>query len=125
MQRQPDNLKWWWLSLINRAVLGEREAVLDGYRRLRARPDFGTDDNITQDIVFLEPELYALLGDREKALRTMAVLAKQPRFSSASWRSTVSFASLWDDPRFLAIVNDPANNAPLPIVNQDPALIGK
>ena len=126
MQRQPDNLKWWWLSLINRAVLGEREAVLDGYRRLRARPEFGTDDRITQEIVFLEPELYALLGDREKALRTMAVLAKQPRFSSAtSWRSTVSFASLWDDPRFLAIVNDPANKAPLPIVNQDPALIGK
>jgi TolB-like protein/DNA-binding winged helix-turn-helix (wHTH) protein/Tfp pilus assembly protein PilF len=126
MRRQPDNLKWWGLSLINRAVLGERKAVLDEYRRLRARPEIGTDAAVTQSIVALEPELYALLGDREKALQMMVELVRQPGYSWVNiWRATASFASLWDDPRFLAIVNDPANNAPLPIVNQDPALLAK
>jgi len=83
---------------------------------------------MTPAIVELESKLYALLGDRETALQKMAKIAGQPMPNSLSvnlWRAQLSFASLWDDPRFLAIVNDPANNAPLPIVNQDPALIGK
>lgn len=113
---------------MNRAVLGERKAVLDEYRRLRAWPGFGTDALTTQEIVELEPKLHALLGDREKVLQKMAELSTQPMSSLISakfWRTNASFASLWDDPRFQAIVNDPANNAPLPIVDQDPALIGK
>jgi TolB-like protein/class 3 adenylate cyclase len=126
MQRQPDDLGWLLRALRNRAVLGERKAALDEYKRLRARSEYGTDALDTQSIVDLEPEIYALLGDSEKALQIMTQLSKQPMSSAISaknWRLHLSFASLWDDPRFLAIVNDPASNAPLPIVNQDPAKI--
>ena len=31
---------------------------------------------------------------------------------------------LWDDPQFQALLNDPKNNAPLPIVNRDSPWLG-
>lgn len=126
LQRQPDNVMFLHRSLLNRALLGEREAVLLEFRRRRDRPEMRTDALYGIDhLTILEPQLYALLGDRERALQALVQYLKQPSwFSTRFWRVTLSLVSLWDDPGFLAIVNDPGNNAPLPIVNRDPSLMG-
>src|SRR5207302_7056360 len=59
-------------------------------------------------------EVHALLGDRDAALAEMSRQLKLPRSHPHAMRVDLALASLWDDPKFQAIVNDPANNAPLP-----------
>ncbi len=70
-------------------------------------------------------DVYALLGDRKDAI---AEIARQLRLPSAwphEYRVHMELASLWDDPEFKALVDDPKNNAPLPIVNRDAPYLGK
>ena len=59
-------------------------------------------------------DLRARLGDREQALQEMSRQLKEPGSLVHGYRVDVALFSLWDDPAFQAIVNDPASNAPLP-----------
>jgi predicted Zn-dependent protease len=58
---------------------------------------------------------YANAGDKDRALQLLAHLAHVPygRFNVHVLRTDGDFALLSDDPRFQAMLADPANNAPL------------
>ena len=55
-----------------------------------------------------------LLGSREEAMREVTRQLQLPGAMPRDWSSYTSLASLWNDREFLSMVNDPANNAPLP-----------
>ncbi len=57
--------------------------------------------------------MYGLLGDRAEALAELERQLKLPASSPNDLRVNLWLSSLWDDPKFLALINDPANNAPL------------
>ena len=59
-------------------------------------------------------QIYALTGDKERAIAELARLLRAPgNFSVAAFRVDPSFTKLRGDPRFEALLNDPANNQPL------------
>ncbi len=94
------------------AVLAEREAALANLRRAKSSSRiFVRAVAIDQSVLAIS----ALLGDRASALSEMRRQVKLPYSQVHRYRTDLSLASLWDDPEFLAIVNDPANNAPLPL----------
>ena len=114
------------LSALLHAILGERDLALANHKlaltTALAKKDLFSAGLADGELLYL----HALLGDREKALQEIARQLKLPGWWSAhGFRVDLRLAALWDDPKFQAIVNDPASNAPLPIVNQDPALSGK
>lgn len=94
-------------------------AALDAYKRARqtvvARPDAFDIATVSNFRVLL----YACLGDRDDALRAIEHLLKQRAFLAAGLRRDLSLFSLRGDPRLEALLKDPANNGPLPIVNWD------
>lgn len=114
LRNKPDDpalLEWSWYA---HAILGLREAALADLRRAHASAlaskDFSHADDVYREIL----DLRALLGDREQALQELSRQLKLPRSLASYFRVDLALHSLWDDPRFLAIVNDPANNAPIP-----------
>ena len=58
-------------------------------------------------------QLHALLGNRKEALEELARQVKRPAVMVHELRTDVALASLWDDPQFLALINDPASNKPI------------
>jgi hypothetical protein len=56
-----------------------------------------------------------LLGEREQAIELIKKRLLAPGTFINDLRVHLNFASVWDDPAFKAIVNDPASNAPLPL----------
>jgi TolB-like protein/predicted Zn-dependent protease len=58
---------------------------------------------------------YSDAGDKDRALRLLAHLARTPYggFNIYEYKADGTFAPLNDDPRFQAMLADPANNAPL------------
>jgi TolB-like protein/cytochrome c-type biogenesis protein CcmH/NrfG len=57
---------------------------------------------------------YAVTGDKDRAIATLAELLRHPsNFSVHNVRGITAFKSLSDDPRYEALLNDPKNNAPL------------
>jgi len=125
LRGRPDDRYLLELSFVSRAILGEREAALAEHRRSHtlalASKDLSRADNIYREVLGLR----ALLGDREQALQELSRQLKLPRSVASDYRVSLQLFSLWDDPAFKAIVNDPANNAPLPFNVQDRATIGK
>lgn len=59
--------------------------------------------------------LFALLGDRESAIQALAQRLKRGAFSELS--NELFLFALRSDFRVQALLKDPANNAPLPVVN--------
>jgi len=124
LRGRTDDPELLYLSYFSHAILGQRDAALAEHRRAHtlalASKDRLRADNIDKELA----SLHALVGDREQALQEISRRLKLPG-SLASWyRIDPTFVSLWDDPKFLAIVNDPANNAPLSFYNeQTPAMV--
>ena len=58
-------------------------------------------------------EFKALLGKRDEALAELARQLKLPGAHAHSMQVMLELVSLWDDAKFKALMNDPANNAPL------------
>jgi len=120
LTQHPDDPYARWKAMHSHAVLGERQAAWDDYKRSHARLVANPD---ALDIVTLQLDrvtLYAVLGDRDGAFRALEQLAKQRAFS---WGGS-AFPEMYlfpvrDDPRVQALLKDSANNAPLPIVNWD------
>ena len=95
------------------AILGDRDAAFSTLdRRVSVARDSG-------DLRYAENQqrdrlrLHALLGDKDRALAEVERQLKLPGTYPHALRVDPWIASLWDDPKFLALVNDPANNAPL------------
>ncbi len=94
------------------AILGQREAAFDRLRLAMSKSRFfGEKVSIDHTITVI----HALLGERAAALAGMRREVGLPYSYVRDYRTSLPFSSLWDDPEFLAIVNDPANNAPLPL----------
>jgi hypothetical protein len=75
------------------------------------------------ELAELEPHLYALLGEREQALKSVRQQFRRPMVSPETWSKALLFVLLGDEPAFQALLADPANNAPMPMVNQDPSVL--
>ena len=124
LRDQPDDGDMLELSSFARAILGERDAALAEHRRAHTLTVASKNLSGAASIYRESITLRALLGDREQALQEMSRQLKEPRSAVQSLRYDVALFSLWDDPAFLAIVNDPANNAPLPFgLEQPPAIV--
>lgn len=99
------------------AILGGREAALANHQRAveiaLADKNFLMGHVVSTDCWCL----FALLGDRELALQELSRALKVPGTFPHEIQVELAGFALWDDRGFLAIVNDPANNAPLPIEN--------
>jgi tetratricopeptide (TPR) repeat protein len=114
----PDDSFLWAYSAYAHAVLGEREAAFADYDRERkaAVAEMGHYNGT----LFAENDLltlYALLGDRELALQELRKQVNLPIAPLYYCYVFGTLVSLWDDPRFKAIANDRANDAPLPLEN--------
>lgn len=119
LERNPDDRLNRQRASWNLGLLGEPAAWSD-YERCRAATIALPDAIESARLDEFEIVVQDLLGDREKALQSLErLLKKQGLFLASDWRLELSFASLWPDPRFQALANDPANNAPLPIVDWD------
>jgi TolB-like protein/class 3 adenylate cyclase/Tfp pilus assembly protein PilF len=126
LRDRPDDLDLWAYSYVSRAILGERDAALAEHRRAHAlavasKDHYRTADDVSDDILGLN----ALLGDREQALQELSRQLKKPGSFAHFIRFDGALFSLWDDPAFKGIVNDPANNAPLPLNLQERVSTGK
>lgn len=125
LRDKPDDLTALWLSYTSRAIQGEREAALAEHRRTHnlvlASEGPGSAEDYSRELI----ELHALLGDREQALKELSRQLRLPGSFVNSYRRNLALFSLWDDPEFKAIVNDPANNAPLPFDALDRISTGK
>ena len=126
LRKRPDDSELLQRVLLLRAVLGERDSVLAQYYRwIREQPIVRKDIFAAMDAAELEPRLYAVIGDRDHAFKTLRELLRRPSQVPVNfWRlSAFFFAAFRDDPQFQAMVSDPANNAPLEIVNMEPASV--
>ncbi len=95
------------------AIVGERQAALASHREAI---EVNRSKGNSLFVSFVERDrlrLHALLGDRKEALAQLADQLKLPGWSAHDMRVDPALASLWNDPGFLRIVNDPASNAPV------------
>jgi len=107
LRATPDDLELLAYCYTAHAILGEKRPALEDHgRAVRA----ALAEAVRSDIA----GLYALLGERERALQEIARQLRRPGSYPSDYRGDVMLAALWDEPKFIALVNDPASNAPLP-----------
>jgi len=122
LRERPDDLDVWSYSYFAHAILGERDAALaehgEAYKlAIATKGHYRGVQSVDEDLL----ALYALMGDRAQALQELSRQVRFPGNKAHEYQVSGAIISLWDDPRFLAIVNDPANNAPLPLDFQYPS----
>jgi len=117
LAQRPGDLRSLEKESLSHAILGERQAALDAYERWRARLVVIPDALDLGNLTTFRITLYAVLGDRDGALRALEQLVKQRAFFGASAPPELYLFPLRGDPRIQALLEDPANNASLPIVN--------
>jgi hypothetical protein len=101
------------------AFLGEREEAFAEFERTRGlmrAVGVGGWRNEDEE----RAAIHALLGEREQALESIRRSLQRPGGYIHSYRFNLYFFPLWDDPEFLALVSDPASNAPLPLDWKEP-----
>ncbi|HUQ76841.1 MAG TPA: adenylate/guanylate cyclase domain-containing protein [Burkholderiales bacterium] len=113
LRATPEDLELLAYCYTSHAILGDKQAALEDHRRAvqvaTASKDAALADAVRSDLA----GLYALLGERGPALEEIARQLKQPGSLASDYRGDILLAALWDDPKFIALVDDPANNAPL------------
>ena len=101
------------------AFLGEREVAFEEFEQTRdLMRAVGVGGWRNEDSE--RAALHALLGERELALESIRRSLQRPGGYVHAYRFNLYFFTLWDDPEFLAMVNDPASNAPLPLDWKEP-----
>jgi adenylate cyclase len=110
-----DDIFLWHAKANMHALLGQREpahAALDRSVALAEQ---------TGNLDFAELQrrnvtgVLALLGEHEQAIATLKRYSRLPRFLIHDQRLDLKHAPLWKHADFIALVNDPAANAPLPL----------
>lgn len=112
LRKMPASDNLWYHKALSHALLGEREAALAAHAREVAAASTGglsSAEAARRHILGVK----ALLGDREDALAELARQLKMPGGHPNDMKVSLTLSPLWDDPKFQALVNDPANNAPL------------
>lgn len=119
--RQPAN-SWLfaWMGLAQ-ALLGQKDAAIANARHAMEILPESRDAVYGVENAAILASVYAWVGEKDLALAEFARLLKIPRgtnvFAAKRGSGTasvpVSFKPLWDDPRFQALLADPANNQPL------------
>jgi len=121
IKNRPKDWSSWQMKSWSHALLGQRDLAAAAHAQATAvaKEEGGTFDEDQARRYSLA--LYTLLGNRKEALSEMLRQLKLPDSHVHEFRVSIELADLWDDPAFKAIVNDPANNAPLPFNLQDRA----
>ena len=113
LQLQPGNLDLYVALARAEVLLGHKEEALDALKQAESHRPAGDRLDETE-IRRTHCFVLAWSGDREAALGEIAALMRSPGgFTSHSSRVSAYFAPLHGDPAFEAMLNDPANNAPL------------
>lgn len=115
LKKQPGDSALLEMKAQMHAALGQREPALAAFQRAVASVEKGGDRFSTESIRQRVYAVQALLGDTAQALEGLARQVKRPGFFVHEQRMNLPFASLFDDPGFASLVNDPASNAPLPL----------
>jgi TolB-like protein/DNA-binding winged helix-turn-helix (wHTH) protein len=124
-RRTSDNLALWIAKARMHALLGERKLAFSAHASAVALGE-KTYGNQPADFTYRQIlQVHALLGDRAEALAELGRQLKLPNSCPYAFPVDIDLVSLWDDPQFQALVNDPKNNAPLPIVNREPPQLGE
>jgi adenylate cyclase len=116
LARQPDNVNFFYRTLLNHALLGERGVLVD-YRRWSEK--LRGDALAASELAELEPHMHALLGDRAAALASVSRQLREPMVSPEAWSRALLHLLLGDDATFVLLMGDPASRAPMPIVNRE------
>ncbi|MEZ0308625.1 MAG: tetratricopeptide repeat protein, partial [Ramlibacter sp.] len=115
LKETPEDSTWWEFKAKVYAVLGRRAEALSAFDLAveRAKPSGNLFelDRLRRRRV----DVLALLGDHDEALAMLKRFVKLPGFYINEARTSLPLASLWKHPGFIALVNDPASNAPLPL----------
>lgn len=114
LQKTPTDISMLEDKARSHALLGEREMAFSALARAVAAAKNEGGTRYAELIQRASLELHALLGDRKETLAELSRQLKLPESQANDFRVSLSLASLWNDSQFHAIVNDPANNAPLP-----------
>ena len=118
LKAKPDSHDLWHFKALVLAVLGQERLALES--QAKAVAGAGKSGNLYMaELVRRDGvSVHALLGQRDKALEMLRDEVKRPGALIHDRRVSLMLASLWDDPDFLAIVNDPASVAPLPLTTK-------
>jgi tetratricopeptide (TPR) repeat protein len=122
LKKTPDDGYLWKFKALLLAILGERKLAFAALGKAVAAAEPAGNFFYIEDARRKSLDLHALLGERKEALEELSRQLKLPGSRIHDLRVNLALASLWDDPSFKAMVNDPANNAPLPFdARQSPA----
>ena len=120
LAKHPDDGWALWKAEHNHAILGEREAAWGAFRRRHAKHVSRHDVLDTVQLATERITLHAIMGNRDSAFQAVEHLLTRQNFVGGSACPEMYLFPVRNDPRIQALLKDPANNAPLPIVNWDP-----
>jgi TolB-like protein/cytochrome c-type biogenesis protein CcmH/NrfG len=112
LRQEPGNARNW-LTLSHAELIAGHpdEALRCADRAVQAMPE-SRDALDGPVIAYVRARLYDLAGQKEVALKEYARLLRVPQGANV-YALKVGMSTLHGDPRFEALINDPANNAPL------------
>ena len=114
LEREPKNTRLWAFLAGMEAILGHKEEALRcAERSVELLPE-SLDALDGVGLASIRAFVYDLVGEKEKALAEDARLLRTPSVyfvNAHEWKHVPS--TLRGDPRWVALLNDPANNAPL------------
>ena len=97
------------------ALLREREAAFAAFDKAVALTVPGGNQFVIELTRRRRTWVECLLGDREQAMASLKRQSRSPSFYVHEVRLALQLAPLWKDAAFIALVADPATNAPLPL----------
>jgi len=114
LEQQPDNSSLWGNLALLHAILGEKDDGLRCARRAVELVPESADAVIGPGNRAGLAQVLAWTGDQDGALKELARLLQTPYGVNVhSARLDIGWLPLRGDPRFVALLNDPKNNAPL------------
>ena len=114
LEREPKSVRFWTFLAGMEVILGNNaEALRCAERSVELMPE-SRDALDGVNYAAFRAFTYDLVGEKEKALAEYARLLRTPAVSFVNvheWK--YAYSTLKGDPRFEALLSDPANNAPL------------
>ncbi len=113
-EHEPTNVIAWSYAGVMAALLGDAREAVESVRKATELMPATRDAIDGPDQRIWLAGVYAVTGDKDRAIAELARYFEQPgSHSVASIRSLPDFARIRGDPRFEALLDDPKNNAPL------------